>query len=146
STQRSVLSNALNPDAAITSFEAPDDHTVVVHLAFPYAPIHMLIGAWRYIVIMPTEADGGFDVRNDMRGSGAWRLADYQRGSRYNYVRNEDWYDADKVNLDGMDFIVIPETSAALAQFRTGALWSWYGATATPQEEVLSLKADFDEL
>jgi ABC-type transport system substrate-binding protein len=105
----------------------------------------MLIAAWRYIVVMPTESDGGFDVRNDMRGSGAWRLQDYLRGSRYNYVRNPDWYDADKVNLDGMDFIVIPETSAALAQFRTGTLWNFYG-NAAPQQEVLGLKEEYDEL
>jgi ABC-type transport system substrate-binding protein len=146
STQRSVLSNELNPDAAISSFEATDENTVVVNLAFPYAPIHMLIGAWRYIVIMPTESDGGFDVRNDMRGSGAWRLDSYQRGSNYKYVRNDDWYDAGKVNLDGMDFVVIPERSAQLAQFRTGTIWNFYGATATPQEEVLDLKDSFPEL
>ncbi len=146
STQRSVLSNKLNPDAAITSFEAPDDQTVIVNLAFPYAPIHMLIGAWRYIVIMPTEADGGFDVRNDMRGSGAWRLDDYQRGSHYKYVRNDDWYDAKKVNLDGLNFVVIPEISAQNAQFRAGTLWNFYGATATPQEEVLGFKKDFPQL
>jgi peptide/nickel transport system substrate-binding protein len=146
STQRSVLSNEKNPDAAITSFDAPDDNTFVVNLAFPYAPINMLIGAWRYIVIMPTEADGGFDVRNDMRGSGAWRLDNYQRGSHYKYVRNDDWYDADKVNLDGMDFVVIPEISAQIAQFRAGTLWNFYGSTATPQEEVLGLKKDFPQL
>lgn len=142
SSQRSVLSNALNPDAGIVSFEAPDDYTVVVNLAFPYAPINMLIAAWRYIVVMPVEVDGGFDVRNDMRGSGAWRLSSYQRGSRYEYERNPDWYDADKVNLDGMTFIVIPESSAAVAQFRAQNLWTFY-ANTVPQHEVVGLKQDF---
>jgi len=145
STQRSVLSNSVNPDAAITSFEAPDNNTIVVNMAFPYAPIHQLIAAWRYIVVMPVESDGGYDIRNDMRGTGAWRLREYLRGSRYVYERNPDWYDADKVNLDGMTFVVIPEVSASLAQFRTGALWTFSGASA-PQSDVVGLKQEFPTL
>lgn len=145
STQRSVLSNAVSPDAAITSFEAPDSNTITVNLAFPYAPIHQLIAAWRYIVVMPVESDGGYDIRNDMRGTGAWRLKEYLRGSRYVYERNPDWYDADKVKLDGMTFVVIPEVSASLAQFRAGTLWTFSGASA-PQEEVVGLKREFPPL
>ena len=145
STQRSVLFNQYNPDAAISAFETPDPSTVTVKLAFPYAPINMLIGAWRYIVVMPTESDGGYDIRNDMRGSGAWRLKEYLRGSKYVYERNPDWYDAAKVNLDGLEFVVIPEQSAALAQFRTGALWS-FAPNASPQREVIPLKQEFPNL
>ena len=101
SPQRNVLMNAASPDAAIASFEAPDNNTFVVKLAFPYAPINMLLGAWRYIIVMPVESESGYDIRNDMRGSGAWRLKSYLRGSNYTYERNPDWYDADKVRLDG---------------------------------------------
>jgi peptide/nickel transport system substrate-binding protein len=145
STQRSVLFNQYNPDAAIASVEAPDANTISFKLAFPYAPIHMLIGAWRYIVVMPTESESAFDVRNDMRGSGAWRLKNYQRGSHYEYERNPDWYDASKVNLDGLNFVVIPEQSAALAQFRTGTLWS-FAPNASPQRDVIPLKQEFSNL
>lgn len=142
SPQRNVLFNEFSPDAAIKTFEAPDNSTVVVKLAFPYAPIHMLIAAWRYIVVMPVEAEDKFDIRNDMRGSGAWRLKEYQRSSRYVYERNPDWYDAGKVNLEGMTFTVLPERSAALAQFRTGNLWTY----AVPQDEVLSFKQEYPQL
>ena len=145
STQRSVLFNQYNKDAAILSFETPDPSTVTVKLAFPYAPIHMLIAAWRYIVVMPTESESGYDIRNDMRGSGAWRLKEYLRGSKYVYERNPDWYDASKVNLDGLEYVVIPEQSAALAQFRTGALWS-FAANASPQRDVIPLKQEFPKL
>ena len=145
SSQRSVLANSLNADAAIRNFESPDQNTIVVNLAFPYAPIHMLIGAWRYIVVMPVESESGYDIRNDMRGSGAWRLKEYLRGSRYVYERNPDWYDAAKVHLDGMTFVVIPEMAASIAQFRAGNLWTFFG-TAAPQEEVVSFKQEFPSL
>jgi peptide/nickel transport system substrate-binding protein len=144
SPQRAVLSNQLSPDAAILGFEAPDKNTVVVKLAFPYAPIHMLIAAWRYIVVMPVESESAYDFRTEMRGSGAWRLKEYQRNVRYVYDRNPDWYDADKVKLDGLSFTVIPETSTVLAQFRAGALWAPQISGAVPsQDDVLPLKNDF---
>ena len=149
SPQRAVLSNAVSPDAAISSFEAPDANTFVVKLAFPYAPIHMLIAAWRYIVVMPTESESGYDIRNDMRGSGAWRLKEYLKGSRYNYERNPDWYDADKVKLDGMNFAVLPETASAIGQFRAGNLWTSATGPASslvPQEDVVSFKTDLPQM
>jgi len=142
SPQRSVLFNANNKDAAIDSIEAPDSSTLVLKLAFPYAPINMLVAAWRYVVVLPVESETGFDIRSEMRGSGAWRLKEYQRGSRYVYERNPDWYDAAKVNLDGMTFTVIPEVAAALAQFRTGNLWTY----AAPQDQVIALKQEFPAL
>jgi ABC-type transport system substrate-binding protein len=98
---------------------------------------------------MPTESETGFDIRNDMRGSGAWRLKEYLRGSRYAYERNPDWYDADKVKLEGMTFTVLPEAAASQAQFRTGNLWtSATGPSSSfiSQEDVLGVKADFPQL
>jgi ABC-type transport system substrate-binding protein len=142
SPQRNVLMNSVSPDAAITSFEAPDNNTFVVKLAFPYAPINMLIGAWRYIVVMPVESETGYDIRNDMRGSGAWRLKSYLKGSNYTYERNPDWYDADKVKLDGMSYPVLTDTSAQAAQFRTGAIWTY----PVLQDDVVGLKKDFPQL
>ena len=44
-----------------------------------------------------------------MRGSGAWRLKDYARSSNYEYVKNPDWYDADKVKLEGKKYAILPE-------------------------------------
>ena len=147
SPQRNVLLNSVSPDAAITGFEAPDNNTFVIKLAFPYSPINMLIGAWRYIVVMPTEAESEYDFRTEMRGSGAWRLKDYQRNVRYEYERNPDWYDASKVNLDGLAFTVIPEPAGTLAQFRAGALWACTIGGAVPsQDEVLQLKSDHPTL
>ena len=52
--------------------------TVVFKLAYPYAPIAELLAWHNYIQIEPTEADGGFDPRTDMRGSGAWFMEEYR--------------------------------------------------------------------
>ncbi|HLF79416.1 MAG TPA: ABC transporter substrate-binding protein, partial [Dehalococcoidia bacterium] len=138
STQRAVLSNKVSPEAPIVSTEAPDDRTLVFKLAYPYAPLNMIIAAWRYIVVMPVEVDGKFDIKTTMRGSGAWRLKDYARSAFYEYVKNPDWYDADKIKLAGKRYAVLADVSANMAQFRTGNLWTY----ALPQEDVLPLKKD----
>jgi ABC-type transport system substrate-binding protein len=117
STQRSVFANSVDPAAPVLSTSAPDDKTFVLKLAFPYAPINMLVAAWRYVVVMPVEADGKFDIKNTIRGSGAWRLKDYARSAYYEYVKNPDWYDADKLNLEGKKYAILPDVAANMAQF-----------------------------
>jgi ABC-type transport system substrate-binding protein len=136
STQRSVFSNAIDPEAPVVSTSTPDDRTFVLKLAFPYAPINMLVAAWRYVVVMPVEADGKFDIKTTIRGSGAWRLKDYARSAYYEYVKNPDWYDADKLHLEGKKYVVLPDVSANMAQFRAGNLWTY----TVPQDEVLATK------
>jgi len=85
--------------------------------------------------------ESGYDIRNDMRGSGAWRLKSYLRGSNYTYERNPDWYDADKVRLEGMSYPLLTDTSAQAAQFRTGALWTY----PVLQDDVVALKKEEGE-
>src|SRR5947207_221884 len=69
---RTVLFNASSPEGPIASTEAPDAQTFVVKLSFPYAPLNSLLTFPRNIVVIPKEAEGGFDVRSEARGSGAW--------------------------------------------------------------------------
>lgn len=142
STQRSVFSNAVDPSAPVLSTAAPDDRTFVVKLAFPYAPINMLVAAWRYVVVMPVEADGKFDIKTTIRGSGAWRLKEYARSAYYEYTKNPDWYDADKLNLEGKKYAILPDVAANMAQFRSGNLWTY----TVPQDEVLATKRAQPEL
>ncbi len=142
SVQRGVLDNSKSKSAPIASVDAPDDSTVVINLAFPYAPLNMIMAAERYVTIMPTEADGGFDVKATMRGSGAWRLKDFQPSSSYTYEKNPDWYDADKVHLDGLSYVVQPDPAAGLAQFSTGNFWDY----TVSQDDILQTKKDHAKL
>ena len=142
STQRSIFSNAVSKDAPVLSTAAPDNQTLVVKLAFPYAPINMLVAAWRFVVVMPVEAEDKFDLKTTMRGSGAWRLKDYQRSAYYEYVRNPDWYDADKLHLEGKRYVVSPDVATNVAQFRAGNFWTY----AVPQDEVLQTRKAIPQL
>ncbi len=143
STQRSIFDNSIDPDAPVLSTEAVDDETFVVNLAFPYAPFDMLVAAYRFIAVMPVEAESDYDVANTIRGSGAYRLDNFQSSSRYEFVKNEDWYDADKLHLDGMNYVVLPDAASTQAQFLAGNVWWW---DAYPQDQLVMTKKDQPEL
>jgi peptide/nickel transport system substrate-binding protein len=134
----------VNPDAPVLSISTPDASTVVFKLAFQYAPLNAMLAFNRYVYILPTEADGGYNFKVDMRGTGAWRLKEFSPDSRAVFEKNPDWYDADKVFLDGLIYYIIPEYAARLAQFRSGALAEIDFAAS--QEDVLPTKQQLPHL
>ena len=58
----------------------------------------------RHLVVLPVEADDKFNTKLDSRGSGMWRVKDYQRSASVSYVANPDYYDAGKVLPAGIDY------------------------------------------
>jgi ABC-type transport system substrate-binding protein len=142
SNARSDMTNAINPSAPIEAVTAPDDKTVVVKLAFPYAPILQMLAFIRYLIIEPREADGGFDARTDMRGSGAWYMAKYTPSVGWEYRKNPNWYNKPYPFLDGIDRPIVSEYATGLAQFKAGNLWSY----AVRQEDILAVKRDVPQL
>jgi len=142
SVNRNALFNAVTKEAPITAVSAPDDATFVIKLAFPYVPLNAMLTYYRYVVLLPVEAESGFDVRQDMRGSGAWRLKEFIPSSRVELVKNPDWYDAAKVNFDGIVYNNVTETATGVSQFRSGNLWTY----DLPAHEVLATKQALPQL
>jgi ABC-type transport system substrate-binding protein len=142
------LSNKRNPDAPIESWSAPDKSTVVIKLAFPYAPILEALADTRYsFVLVPVEHGKGYDPRSETRGSGPWLLSKWEQSVRLEWRRNPNYYDSPHPFLDGIDEPIVSEYAQRLAQFKAGNIWSWTGsAIDLRQEDVLPLKQDHPEL
>ena len=131
-----------NPSAPVDSVEAIDKSTIAFKLAYPYAPLQSALAFSRYLAIMPRESDGGYDPRNETRGGGPWLLQSYQRGVKFEYRKNPNFWDKDSVYLDGYDLPIIPEYAAQLAQFRAKRIWS----SVVRQEDIVKVKQDLPEL
>jgi len=140
SPNRGNVLNSLNKDLPVLGIETPDASTVVVKLAFPDSSIlSMLAWGW-FLNVMPVEADGKFDTRVEMRGTGPWMMTKLERSLGWSYQRNPNWYRASEglPYLDGLDYALIPEVTVVEAQFKAKRLWSY----APSSEHVLRLKKE----
>jgi len=142
SPNRGQLFNKIQASSPIASYETPDPNTFVLKLAFPYAPINAILANFRFISILPVEAGSGFDTRQTMRGTGAWRLKEFVPSSRVEYTNNPDWYDANDVSFEGISYPLVTEYATGSGQFRAGQIWNY----PIRQEEVVSVKESLPKL
>lgn len=140
---RGEILHSIYPTGMVDSMDYPDDYTVVIKLAYPYGPFPDVMAFYPYFNIMPKEAESGFDPRSEMRGSGPFRLTEFQPDVKLVYEKNPDWYEKGRPFLDGFEQVIIPEYAAALAQFESGAVWT---LPEIAQEDVLQVKDRHPEL
>ena len=140
---RTGMVHELNPLAPIESITAIDSRTVVMKLAFPTVSIlQSLAHLAASPEIMPREAEGGFDPRQTMRGSGPWMLTDYQPGIGFKFRRNPNFYRKDRPFLEGIDYPIITEYAQGVAQLKAGNIFVYL----LRQEDILQTKADVPSL
>jgi len=103
-------------------FETPDDHTVVMHLEHPYAPLINFFTLW-YVGIMPKHIYEGTDILDnphnweDPIGTGPFILKEWVKGSHISLVRNPNYWQKGKPYLDEVIYRIIPDSSQRLLAF-----------------------------
>ncbi|HLF78876.1 MAG TPA: ABC transporter substrate-binding protein [Dehalococcoidia bacterium] len=142
SSARGDMVNSVNPEAPVRSMTAPDSQTIVLNLAFPYAPILKMAGYHFYFSIMPVEAEGKFDAKSEARGTGPWILDKWFPSKSVEYRRNPNFYVKNRPFLDGVSNVVLSDYATGLAQFEQGNLWTY----DVSSEDILSVKRRRQEL
>jgi ABC-type transport system substrate-binding protein len=148
SSRRGQYRNDLNPSAPIVSLTSTDDRTVVIKLKEPYSTIYSLLcgNFVGDVFIGPKEAADPkvLDLRNTARGTGPWYLSDHTPSVGFTMKRNPGFKQAknDVPYIEQIDWPVVLEYAAAMAQFRTGAAYSY----PVRQEEILQTKREIPEL
>ncbi len=104
--------------AHVTKFEAVDDYTLNVELDSPSATFKDLLADANVLHIQPTEADGGYDPRLDMIGTGPWIFDQYEPSVSIKYSKNPEWFVEGKPFMDGVELFIIPEYQNRLSQFK----------------------------
>ena len=141
--RRADVANSVNPSAPIVSMTATDPQTLVVKTGFPDSTVLALIATGdkggELFQVLPKEADGGFNIKEEMRGTGPFYLSDYRPSSGFTYKRNPGYWRQGRPFLEGMDVPIITEYAAALAQFKAGNLHTFDEIRA---EDVIPTKKD----
>ena len=111
----------------IESFRAIDEKTFEVTLSSP-APY--FLGLTSFFTFMPLKesaveqgTDGSWAINPDMSVvNGPFKLAEYKTGDKVVLVRNENYWQADKVNLDKIEGLMIVDATTALTAYEGGEL------------------------
>jgi len=127
----------------IESIDTPDDYTLVLNLARPASSLSLLpILAQGWMAIYSQkDVEGGFDFRQNVNGTGAYKLNSYEQGSKVVWDKNPDYHVAERPYLDGVDLYIIPDTSTALANFQGGQL-NVYSPTKKDLESLTASLGD----
>ena len=127
----------------IASVEALDTYTVQFTLSEPNAAfLNNLTSNYGAIVDKDVIAENGDLMRAD-GGTGPFTLGDWIPDNSVEMHRFEDYWDADRVQLEGITYYLIGDEAARLAALRTGqidiATLSSTNVTAAEEEEDLNV-------
>lgn len=110
----------------LEAVETPDPRTVVFRLSHPN-PAFMSVVAPILLPVLPKHVFGDGDIRKHPAnlkpvGSGPFRVVDFQKGQHLILERYDKFFLPGKPYLDRIIFEYIPDPSARLAAFETGAI------------------------
>ena len=107
--------------SAVKTVEAPDPHTVVFKLKHPSASLLLnLASPWNVIFPKKLLDKDPNHFKNNVMGSGPFRLKSRTPGSTFEGERNPDYFVKDRPYLDGYKFYISTETSVRAAAIRSG--------------------------
>ena len=109
-----------------TSYEAPDEKTIVMHLAFPCAYVPAILA---FPSTVPARQDY-VEQYGDAYGTdpdksvynGPFQMTDWQHEAEVTLELRDDYYDADKLSVGTIHWILTSEERTALASFESGDL------------------------
>lgn len=110
------------PLEVIAGIDAPDPLTVIFTLTRP-SPAFLSVLASGWMLIYPKhilEAKG--HMKEDVVGTGPFKLSNYERGVRIDLIRNETYHVEGRPWLDGITVFIVDDPMTALAYLETGQL------------------------
>jgi len=125
----------------IDTAKAPDAHTLVITLKSPSAPFLSQLALPNASVISEKamKAEGEEKFAEMPVGSGAFSVKKWTRGEKIALVKNPYFWQADKVKLDGVDWLTIPDDNTRMLKVQAGELDA---ALGVPFSRIASLQKD----
>lgn len=124
---------------------APDEKTLVVELSVPCVYFSKLIthGSMVPVQEAAVEANGDQWTLNPETyvSNGPLKMIEWVPGSHITYAKNENYWNADKVTLNTLRFVLMEDTNASYSAYKTGEVSM---IKDVPTEEVPSLRGQED--
>ncbi len=125
----------------IADMQTPDDRTLVITLSEPSAPFLSTLAMPATSVISKAafEEMGQEAYAENPVASGAFTVAEWRRGDRVILAKNPEFWQADSVSLDGVEWISVPDDNTRILNVQAGQLDA---AIFVPFSRVAELQAD----
>ncbi len=104
---------------ALSGLRAPDDHTLEVTLAYPYADFPARVA---HPAFSPVPAEAAADLDESPVGTGPFRLASWEHGAELVIEGFDGYYGEEKARLDRVVFHIYPDVESGWRDFREGRL------------------------
>ncbi len=132
---------------SVQRIEAPDPYTITFHLNRPDAALLPTLAFANSLIAQKALIDKGADLKNQIVGSGPFKVADRQPGVKTVLVRNESYYLPERIFLDGITFFPYPDDTSRTWALRTGSVdiidyVPWKDMTAIEADKKLALYSD----
>ena len=137
--RRSTYAPRLGP---LEHVEAPDAHTLRLHLAAPFTPLlAALAEPWTAVLPRELEERGG-DVRGPaaLLGCGPFTLARWEPGVKAVFARNPRYHARGLPRVDRLEWLFLDEPVTRLALFRAGQVDVPAADGTLPRAEGVALR------
>jgi peptide/nickel transport system substrate-binding protein len=108
--------------SAVKSVEAPDPVTVQFVLTHRQPSLLPLLANGAMLILPKHILDAKGSMKDDVIGSGPYKLKEYISGQSVELERNENYHIKDHPYLDGIIFYLVPDAGTRYAYFSTGQL------------------------
>lgn len=142
----SVFDGYGDGSAPALNISAPDDNTVTFTLTAPCPYIMSLLAFPVFMPVKQSEVEaadpdgtnpGAWAQEAGFVSNGAFTLKEWKHNESMVYVKNPNFYDADNVSVDELDFMLSGDDTAILAAYQSGDLDY---ADTVPNGEIANLK------
>ena len=132
----------VTPDPTKLKVEATDDKTLVVHMAKP-TPYFDKLAAFATLSpvkkeVVEANPDGWSIDPKTYVSSGPFKLTEWKPGSYLMFEKNENYWDADSIKLDGIKCLLMQDQNAAFSAYESGDALM---IKDIPTQEIDSLKS-----
>lgn len=99
----------------IDTIDTPDDHTVVLNLAQPSAPLISYLGQIETAILSADFLEAGGDPNTEAVGTGPFTLEERESGVRIVVAKNPDYYHEGYPLLDRIEFVPYADEDTRMA-------------------------------
>lgn len=104
--------------ALVTGFDTSDPHAITLTLSEPAGNFLDLLDI---VPIIDEATIADFDAGKGYNGTGAFRFVSWKPGTSITFEANEQYWDG-APHLDGVEYLVVPDTQTRVSQLRSGQL------------------------